>query len=268
VWSDAVVGLRRESAEKDRQTGDRKSFRYDGADGSKTTKPRRSSPIGLLAMLTMAFLTAALDSQHPALASEDDTQQWTTVKAQHKLDDRFTLSLASRLRFDEDVSRAKDLFLRPAVEVKVLPPFSLGLGYDYIYSYASNSSTEHRIWEQASVKLDLGDLSIGNRLRIEQRFIDDADGVVVRARYRLRLEHPLGASVWKVIGSDEVFANLNSQGAGPVSGFEQNRLFGGVGRNLWDRLWIEAGYQWGCQEERDKQDQVTHSLLVNVTYDF
>jgi hypothetical protein len=222
------------------------------------------SPITILVVLFTAVLTAL----HPASATEDDTQQWTTIKVKHKLDDRLTLSLASRLRFDEDVSRAKDLFLRPAVEVEVLPPFSLGLGYDYIYSYASNSSTEQRIWEQASVKLDLGDLSIANRLRIEQRFLDDADGVVVRARYRLRLVHPIGASPWRLIGSDEVFANLNSQGAGPVSGFEQNRLFGGVGRTFWDRLWIEAGYQWGYQEERDKQDQVTHSLLVNVTYDF
>jgi hypothetical protein len=230
----------------------------------KTLVPRRASLITILVVL----LTAVLIALHPASATEDDTQQWTTVTAKHKVDDRLTLSLASRLRFDEDVSRAKDLYFRPAVEVEVLPPFSLGLGYDYIYSYASNSSTEHRIWEQASLKLDLGDLSVGNRLRIEQRFLDDADGVVVRARYRLRLEHPLGASAWKVIGSDEVFANLNSQGEGPVSGFEQNRLFGGVGRRFWDRLWIETGYQWGYQEERDKQDQVTHSLLVNVTYDF
>lgn len=218
--------------------------------------------------IPVVLLTAVLAALHPASATEDDTQQWTTIKVQHKLDDRLTLSLASRLRLDDDVSRAKDLYFRPAVEVEVLPPFSLGLGYDYIYSFASNSSTEQRIWEQASLKLDMGDLSFGNRLRIEQRFLDDADGVVVRARYRLRLEHPLGASAWKVIGSDEVFANLNSQGAGVVSGFEQNRLFGGVGRTFWDRLWIEVGYQWGYQEERDKQDQVTHSLLVNFTYNF
>lgn len=218
--------------------------------------------------IVVVVLASVVAGLHPASATEEDTQQWTTLTVERRVDDRFTVSLASRVRFDDDISRAKDLLFRPAVEVEILPPVSLGLGYDYIYSYGSNSSTEHRIWEQASVELDPGHLSISNRLRFEQRFIENVDGVVVRARYRLRLEHPLSDPAWKVIASDEVFANLNNQGAGPVSGFEQNRLFGGVGRTFWDRMWIEAGYQLGYSEERSQQDQITHSLLVNVTYDF
>lgn len=226
------------------------------------SKCQRASAI--LALLLSSFLADV----PTARGAKDDTQQWTTATVAHKIDNHFTLSLASRIRFDDNVSRAKDLMFRPAVKVAVLPPFSMGLGYDYVYSYAANSSTEHRIWEQAGLKIDLDDLSIGNRLRVEERFIEGVSGVVVRARFRLRLAHPLGDSDWQVIGSNEVFVNLSNRGAGPVSGFEQNRLFGGLGRTLWNDVRFEFGYQWGYEEQRTEENLVTHSLLVNITYDF
>jgi hypothetical protein len=53
-----------------------------------------------------------------------------------------------------------------------------------------------------------------------------------------------------------------------VSGFEQNRVFAGLGRTFWGDLWLETGYQWGYQENSGAPNQVTHSLILNLIYGF
>ena len=215
----------------------------------------------------LAFVAIGFVAVSAARAAEDDTQEWTTVTVRHALDERWTLSLESRIRFDDDISRAKDLLVGPAAELKLSDTLSLGLGYDYVYSFKTDATSENRIWEQAALRFAYGDLEIGNRLRLEQRFLDGTDGAVLRLRYRLRLEHPIGTSPWRAIGSEEVFVDLNSPGT-QVSGFEQNRLFAGLGRTIWGDLWLETGYQWGYQENSGAPNQVTHSLILNLTYGF
>jgi len=44
--------------------------------------------------------------------------------------------------------------------------------------------------------------------------------------------------------SNELFFNLNDQGAGPVLGFEEDRLFAGVGYHFGRHLRAEIGYMW------------------------
>jgi hypothetical protein len=202
-----------------------------------------------------------------AYSADDDTQEWTTATIKNDIDDRWTLSLESRVRFDDDVSRAKDLLVGPAVELHLSETFSLGAGYDYVYSFVTDKTSENRIWEQANLKFARAGLTVENRLRVEQRFLDDVSGAVVRLRYRLRLAHPLGLLDWNAIAWDEVFVNLNSQ-PGHASGFEQNRLFGGVGIPLLNDLLLETGYQWGYQEKQSGPNEVMHTLLVNLTYSF
>lgn len=218
--------------------------------------------------ITPVILVTILGFWRSATAADDDTQQWTEAKIRYAVDHQISLSLASRVRFDEGISRAKDLLIRPSVELALIPPFSFGLGYDHIHPFPSGSSSENRVWQQAGFKFKLGDLSVGNWVRVEERFIEDIDGAIVRARYRLHLTHPIGVSSWTLIGSEEVFVNLNSKGTGPVCGFEQNRLFGGLGRKVGEHLWVEAGYQWGFEEERDAPNQNIHAILVNFSYDF
>jgi Protein of unknown function (DUF2490) len=212
-------------------------------------------------------LALAVFAPRSSEAADDDTQEWSTVTIRHSLDERWTLSLESRVRFDDDISRAKDLLIGPAIDLKLNDTVSLGLGYDYVYSFKTDATSENRIWEQIGLHFINGELDVENRLRLDERFLEGTDGAVYRLRYRLRLLHPIGASAWKAVGSDEVFLNLNSPG-NQVSGFEQNRLFAGVGRTFWSDLWLEAGYQWGYQAKKGAPNQVTNSLIVNLTYNF
>ena len=92
-------------------------------------------------------------------------------------------------------------------------------------------------------------------------------GMIARTRYRLHAAHPLGSTPWYLVGSDEVFVNLNNQGEGPVSGFEQNRLFTGVGVHLGGHLRAELGYLWRWERKRSGPDRSDHVISVNLFFD-
>ncbi len=96
------------------------------------------------------------------------------------------------MRVDDNVSSANDFLVRPSVSWKALESLTLGLGYDYIHSF--NSRSENRVWQQAEYALRCRDLTVRNRIRLDQRFVEDVSGVVVRFRYRLRGTHPIGGS--------------------------------------------------------------------------
>ena len=118
-----------------------------------------------------------------------------------------------------------------------------------------------------SFALQPGDLIMGNRVRIEERWGDSLDGVLVRARYRLRCAHPLGTSPAYRIASNEVFVNLNDKRAGPVRGFEQNRLFGGVGLHVGSHVRVELGYHWRTLDRRDRGGRDDHVIAFNLFFD-
>jgi hypothetical protein len=139
------------------------------------------------------------------------------------------------------------------------------LGYDYLYSF--HSASEHRPWQAGEHRLRWRDLSVKNRIRLDQRFVEDVDGVVLRFRYRLRGTHPIADSNWYGVLSDEVFANLNDQGAGPVSGFEQNRLRAAVGVRFLGHLRAESGYEWQHSELRSGGSVNRHVLFVSLFVD-
>ncbi len=57
----------------------------------------------------------------------------------------------------------------------------------------------------------------------------------------LKLSYPLTYK-WSLIGSDELFVNLNTVDWGPVAGFDQNRVFVGFGYTFDSTFRTEIGY--------------------------
>jgi hypothetical protein len=212
------------------------------------------------------LLASALLLLHPsARAADDDVQIWPVVTLHHGLGDRWGAHLQTRLRFDEDVSRTKDLLVRAFGSWKALDCLTLDLGYDYIHSF--HGAGEHRPWQAAEHRMPWHDLTLQNRIRLDERFVDDVDGVVVRFRYRLRGTHPIAGSDWYGVVSDEVFTNLNDQGAGPVSGFEQNRLRVATGVRYLGRLRAESGYEWQHAERRSGPAVNRHVFIIELSID-
>ena len=219
-----------------------------------------------LRKITLVWIGVAAACTAPAAAeTESDTQQWTTVRINHPIGDRWAVSLLSQVRFDDDVSDYKSVTLKPAVHVAFAQNWHLGLGYKY--QDKNGGSVEHAAWQEAAFAPSFGKLALGHRLRLEERFIEGIGGVIARSRFRLRAAHPLWSSPWYLVGSEEVFVNLNSRGEGPVSGFEQNRLFAGLGVHLRGHVRAELGYLWRFQCERSGPDRSDHVISLNLLFD-
>ena len=67
------------------------------------------------------------------------------MTAKYAVNERLTASLNTRIRFDQDISRAKDLLLRPGLHLKVGRGLTLGAGYAYSHAISSQSSDENRL---------------------------------------------------------------------------------------------------------------------------
>jgi hypothetical protein len=199
------------------------------------------------------------------VAAENDVQLWPVVSLNHSLGERWGAHLQTRARFDEDVSEAKDFLVRPFISWTPIESLTFDLGYDYLHSF--RSSPEHRVWQAAEHHFQWRDLTVKNRVRLDERIVEDVGGAVVRFRYRLRGTHPIAGSQWYAAISDEVMANLNDYGTGPVSGLEQNRLRFAVGVPFLERLRVESGYEWQYIERRDSSARHFHVFVVEFTID-
>lgn len=179
----------------------------------------------------------------PARADVTDSQQWTLVTIQKELSDRWRAYFEVQPRVGQDADGLERLLVRPAIGYRLNPKVSVWQGYGYTPLFEPEFQYEHRIFQQLLFEDTLGETGLTNRTRLEERFIEGAGGTAVRLRSMLRLTHPISADKrWAVVGYDELFWNLNSTSNGPESGFDQNRLFLGVSRQVNKELRVETGY--------------------------
>jgi hypothetical protein len=138
------------------------------------------------------------------------------------------------------------------------------LGYGYILSEnyigdtdEKNSINEHRIYQQFVTKQSVGKLKLSHRYRFEQRFVES--DFKMRFRYFLSLNYPLKTftasnSLLYAAAYNEIFLNTES------SVFDRNRLFGGIGWKLNNKLKFEVGYmnQFFENSGRDQINLITY----------
>jgi hypothetical protein len=213
---------------------------------------------------TLVVLVLGVALTHAATGAADDTQLWSSVTLEHAVTPNVAVNFTTRARFDEDISHAKDLLVRPWLSVKATDGLSFGLGYDHIEPFPSDANPEDRVWQQLGFKLGIFDLPVSGRIRLEERFLEDIDTIIFRSRWRLKLEIPIPDEDWYLSSFNEVFVNLNSDSDGPQSGFDQNRLFFGFGGKLSDRVKAEFGYQWVYERKRGEDENI-HALILNLT---
>lgn len=203
--------------------------------------PRNSSSLPLLlASLAGAVLVAA-----PAAAADTDNQAWGLFTLQAPLGKRWLGYMELQPRFSEDLGGAERLLVRPAIGYRLSRNVSLWQGYAFVPQFRPTSSHEHRPFQQLLVDTRVGKAQLTNRTRLEERVLPGADGTSLRFRQMLRFAHPISKDRrWSVVGYDEFFFNLNSVGDGPQSGFDQNRLYLGIARQVNPKTRVELGYIW------------------------
>jgi hypothetical protein len=201
---------------------------------------------------SLPFLVAALLGLNvrDALAFESSPQVWGGAFVQADLVGTSTdapkligwFDLHSRRSFDQLAT-----LVRPALGVQLFPGFQVHVGYCHIGRFPDEADSihEHRLWEQISYQYRLiPTLDLQGRLRFEQRWGEGEGPVGMRIRAMGRIAHYFGdgGPIFLVV-FDEAFYALNDTSFGQRAGFDQNRLFAGIGfSGILPKSRFEVGY--------------------------
>ncbi len=141
---------------------------------------------------------------------------------------------------------------------------------------------EHRIWQQFSIRTDLGRSRIQHRYRLEQRFLsnrwtDDngsfqqSEAVLRhRIRYRFQVQIPLNnpaltPKTWFINVSDEIFLGFGKNVEKNI--LDQNRIFAGLGYRFNEQLNMQMAYQFQYIVKKDGvQVERNHILHLSAFY--
>lgn len=220
--------------------------------GRRTRRVAQFVMLGALVWVLTGGLGAPAQAQS---TFNQDFRLWAPVYLNVNLPARFLGYMEVNPRLKEDVSTIDQLLLRPALGYQLTEKLSLWQGYAWVGNFnqphqpsQSPFFEENRIYQQANYKDRFSSFKFLSRTRLEERWIEHADGTAVRFRQMLRLDYPLPiAPDWALVSYDEIFINLNTVGAitgkGPAAGFDQNRFFVGINRTFNQYLNVDLGYQ-------------------------
>ena len=213
----------------------------------------------LLALAVLSALAAATTSVASAAAQQkrakeakqptppqtpnDDLRLATELGFEYRLSPEWRLRLDSKLEIDHDVSRARSLEFRPAVEYAITPLWAVVGGYVQYQPYTTQIAATRGPFQDIAFGMDFGHLSLANRLRTEELFFDTDGALLVRTRYRLSAQHPIGDSPWSVLVSDEIYFNLKTDGTGRTAGYDRNKFYGGLVLDIGHGAKVSAGYE-------------------------
>jgi hypothetical protein len=219
-----------------------------------------NKPVLLLLWCLLPVLTAQADTQN-------DFQQWTLFFANHHLNETWSASIQLENRLRDDASEVDKQIFKPAGYYRFTDTLQLGMGYKYVKK--KDSKDEQDPWQELFFNpAPIGNFDWAHQFRWEQRTGSSLDGIVHRLRYLLHLSYPLGSSGKYYLAAQEaVRFNAASNDTGPVDGFEQSRLYFGLGRKMTPKLKVEVGYLWNYQREREGPNLSNHALRLQFLVD-
>lgn len=225
----------------------------------------------------VALAVVAVPVQAGAQTITDGRVWWNvTVQERARTESPWRWYFELQGRHRDGVSDIDQLLVRPAVGYDLTSRSSLWAGYGYTPSYLANGTaltgdvlTENRAWQQYLwVGPGLGS-TLQWRSRLEERAIEENDRLAWRFRQFWRLTRQLhpGLGGLTFVAWDEVFVHLNDT-TRTVSGFDQNRVFVGLGVGPWQGARFEVGYVNQAVNGGRGADRRNHVLLafLNATY--
>lgn len=171
---------------------------------------------------------------------------WFQVVATGPIVGNWRLFMEAQPRVGSDPAEGdtnlRTLIIRPAVGYQITEAWSLWLGYAYVPSF-NPSRYENRVFQQSLHTRFVGPFKMVNRTRFEERMIQDAGQPALRLRHMVWLAYPLPRwPAWSLVAALEPFINLNTVTNGPVGGFDQNRVYLGVSRQIGEHVRVEVDY--------------------------
>jgi len=171
-------------------------------------------------------------------------------------------------RFGNDSSRLSKGMLRTGLGYALNANINIWLGYawfTYDEPFTQTPFDEHRIWQDFTWSHKYDFAIVSSRSRLEQRFMDIGSDVGWRFRQRFKASVPLAfAPDFSLVGFDEYFVNINQTNYGADDGFDQNRVFAGIGYNFDQHVRTEVGYMNNYFRKANRPDRMDHCLSVSL----
>ncbi|NOQ84102.1 MAG: DUF2490 domain-containing protein [Myxococcales bacterium] len=220
-------------------------------------------PVAAIAVLVAALLGAP----QTASAFETDVKQdlalWSLAFVNHDFDDHWSVSFQTEVRVKDEVTSLDEAVFKAGGYYRFNDWLELGIGYNYIYK--NDGANDNVAWEELYVRHPFQVFGFTHQVRLEQRFIQDISGTIPRLRYLVHVTTPLSPLFYFAL-SEAFRFNLVDKGTGPVSGFEQNRLYAGFGVHASKYLRVELGYLWRFELERMRPSKSDHVIRIQLHF--
>ncbi|MDH4378985.1 MAG: DUF2490 domain-containing protein [Vampirovibrionales bacterium] len=205
---------------------------------------------------------AELDSADPA-KNNTHAELWTPVTLKLPVTERWGISTMTLPLLRQDEGGLTRIQTRGGVYYQPTPRLEIGASVDYIPTFNKNTNLEWRLGQQAVYTQPLGKrgLTWRHRTRLEQRWTENTP-----FRHRLRLRNRFSMPVpkhprWYGFAEQELHLNIGKEQAG----FDQHRLYTGIGKQLTSYCSIEGGYQWiYTNTSNPNNQQNVHVAIVQV----
>lgn len=199
-----------------------------------------------------------------AKASDDAFEVWLNPSIAYDLDEDTGIELetAQRLRSAED-GRPDTYFFRFWANQDLSGAMTLSGAVERRIN--DGDSDETRTMQQMSLRHGI----LRGRLRLEQRFVDEADSMGLRLRPRLGVSVPLDTDGrWTFDSDAELFLTLRSTSSGGDEGLTGLRTHIGIGYEVSDNVSLSLGYLRQQDIETGGADQVGHAPIIGIELSF
>jgi hypothetical protein len=228
---------------------------------STAVRSYKARPIMAVMALTL------LGAPGTASAFESDVQQklalWSLAFVNHEYDEHWSTSFQTEVRVKDEVTTLDEAIFKPGGYYRFNDWLELGIGYKYIYK--NDGANQNVPWQELYVTHPFQVFGFTHQLRLEERFVQGISGTIPRLRYLIHTTTPLSPLFYFAL-SEAFRFNLVDKGTGPVSGFEQNRLYAGFGVHASKYLKVELGYLWRFELERDRASKSEHVIRVQLLF--
>ena len=174
--------------------------------------------------------------------------------------DKFLYHFMVNPRLNDNWTRYDKQFIRNGIGYELKPGFSVMLGHDWFHINQTTDDIdyENRIWQQIQYNNKIAKLKMLNRLRLEERFLEDE--FLTSLRWLIRFDYPLIKKYdIDLVFSNEIFVDLNRDFR-----FAENRIFAGFNKKFTENLNLDLGYQ--LRHLNQIEDSLSHAVLFNLVY--
>ncbi|KWV92476.1 MULTISPECIES: DUF2490 domain-containing protein [unclassified Erythrobacter] len=210
-----------------------------------------------LAIVALCFPAAAQ-------ATDDDFELWVNPSISFDLDEDTGMEIETAQRFrDGGNGREDTYFARLWLNQQLNDTVTIAGAFERRIN--DGGANETRLIQQMSTRHGI----LRTRLRLEQRFVDDADRMGLRVRPRVGVAIPLDeAERWTFDADAELFVTLRSNNVGGDDGLTGMRTQIGLSYELNERLSLSAAYLRDQDFEDGRPDTVGHAPIIGVEYSF